>query len=143
MARKRKTRSSRRKTKSRSSRSRKRKKPAKKSELRLILMASVIFIVAMSFVLLVFNQLIQKEFAPKSNRQAPQQVITDYTVGGECKRNIECFWVSCKSDASNIECVNTQMMMDYYKDCKAYWDVNVENQDFDTCACIDGYCRET
>jgi len=140
MARKRKTRSSRRKTKSRSSRSR--KKPRKRSEVKLIVMASVIFIVAMSFVLLVFNQLIQKEFAPKSNGQTSNQIVADYTVGGECKRNIECFSVSCKSDVSNVDCVNAEMMVDYYKNCKAYWDVNVEKQDFDVCACIDGYCRK-
>lgn len=139
MARKRKSRSSRRRTKSRSSRTR--RKPRKQSDLKLIVMITIIFIITISFVLLVFNQLIEKEFASKSNGQASQQVVTDYTAGGECKRNIECLLVSCKSDASDVECINTEMQGNYYKNCKANWDVNFK-KDFDICACIEGYCRE-
>jgi hypothetical protein len=135
--RKRKRRSLRRKIKSRS-----RKKPSKQSEVKLIVTIILVFMVVLPFVVFIFNQLIQSEFEVTSERKQPvNKVAIQDTSGGACKRNIECFSVSCKSDIENLKCVNTDKMVVYYENCEAYWDVNVEKQDFSECACIGAYCR--
>lgn len=56
-----------------------------------------------------------------------------------CANNVQCFSASCKSAPYTWECVNTTTQETYYKNCKAYWDVNIV-QDFSRCTCIQGKC---
>ncbi len=122
--------------------SRRIRKPTKKSDAKKILVVVIIAIVLLQFVLYMFSILNQEQQTSINGGQTTQDVILENTYGGPCKRNIECYSVSCKADDSKIDCVNTEAMVDYYKNCGAYWDVNVRRQDFSTCACVDGYCRK-
>ncbi len=144
MARKRKKkakRSSRKKVKPVSRRIR---KPTKKSDAKKILVVVIIAIVLLQFVLYMFSILNQEQQTSINGGQTSQDVILENTYGGPCKTNTECYSVSCKIDDSKVECVNVEAMIDYHRNCGAYWDVNVRTQpaSFSVCACVDGYCRK-
>ena len=76
----------------------------------------------------------------KLDQTTPPIVSGITQSGGSCKRNSECFVVSCKSGGA-LECVNTIQMESYYQKCEGWWDVKVENQDPSKCSCIENNCR--
>jgi len=113
-------------------------KKAKKEEINLIyvlLAVALVIILMWGIALLILGQ---EGIVPRTQDQTPFTQETTTTFA--CDSNRECFIVGCKSKTIT-ECVNTVGMENYYKKCKAWWDVRVEKQDPSKCACINGFCK--
>jgi len=72
----------------------------------------------------------------EQGQQTPSTELTEDI----CKIDLECFLASCKSNPSVIDCVNSTHQEIYYKGCRSYTDVIID-QYTERCACIQGMCK--
>jgi hypothetical protein len=64
------------------------------------------------------------------------------STGDVCKRDSECFLVSCKNTPNDVKCVNATHEELYYKDCDSNWNNVVPAiQNALTCGCVQEICK--
>ena len=118
--------------------SQKKSKPIKTNK-KLIVAVALIAVVTIAILLQQQPaQQTQQPYIPVGQEKNYQTAST----GSGCKTNQGCFQVSCKSNPTVVNCINSTAQEVYYVNCNGYTDVKVVTpQDFTKCACVQGTCR--
>lgn len=112
---------------------------AKPKSNKVLFVAIAVLIVAVIIAVVISMPVEQPKSVETPTQQENQSTSTVISSGDFCTRDSQCFSASCKSTPSVWKCVNVTSQELYYKNCKAYYDVNVV-QDPSRCKCVQGMC---